>query len=157
MSKLAVLGGTAAVPPERRQVEWPVIQDDERKAVLDALDGGRLVSDTDGETPVSLLEREWAERFGFDHCVAVANGTAALSLALASLGVGPGAEVIVPALSFIATGLAPLHNLAVPVFADIDPVTFNLDPADVERRITPRTAAIIPVHLHGAPRDMDRI
>ncbi|MFJ2160889.1 DegT/DnrJ/EryC1/StrS family aminotransferase [Streptomyces sp. NPDC087856] len=157
MSKLAVLGGTAAVPPARRQVEWPVIEDDDRKAVLDALDGGRLVSDTDGETPVSLLEREWAERFGYDHCVAVANGTAALSLALAALGIGPGAEVIVPALSFIATGLAPLHNLAVPVFADIDPVTFNIDPDDIERRITPRTAAIIPVHLHGAPADMDRI
>jgi dTDP-4-amino-4,6-dideoxygalactose transaminase len=107
--------------------------------------------------PVSTLEESWARRFGFDHCVAVSNGTAALSLALAALGVGPGNEVIVPALSFIATGLAPLHQMAVPVFADIDPVTFNLDPDDVERRITGRTAAIIPVHLHGAPADMDRI
>ncbi|WP_043666571.1 DegT/DnrJ/EryC1/StrS family aminotransferase [Streptomyces xylophagus] len=157
MSKLAVLGGTPAVPRTRRAVEWPVIQDEDRKAVLDALDGGRLVSDTNGETPVTVLERRWAERFGHAHCVAVTNGTAALQLALAALGVGPGTEVIVPALSFIATGLAPLHNMAVPVFADIDPVTFNLDPRDVERRITPRTAAIIPVHLHGAPADMDGI
>lgn len=157
MSKLAAFGGTAAVPRERRHVEWPLVEDDDRKAVIDALDGARLVSDTDGVNPVSALEEDWARRFGFEHCVAVSNGTAALSLALAALGVGPGDEVIVPALTFIATGLAPVHQMAVPVFADIDPVTFNIDPDDVERRITDRTAAIIPVHLHGAPADMDRI
>ncbi|WP_223243764.1 DegT/DnrJ/EryC1/StrS family aminotransferase [Streptomyces sp. CBMA156] len=157
MSKLAALGGTAAVPRERRRVEWPLIEDEDRKAVLDALDGPRLVSDTDGVNAVSILEESWARRFGFGHCVAVSNGTAALSLALAALGIGPGDEVIVPALSFIATGLAPVHQMAVPVFADIDPVTFNIDPDDIERRITDRTRAIIPVHLHGAPADMDRI
>ncbi len=157
MSKLAAFGGPAAVPRDRRRVDWPVIEDSDRKAVLDALDGGRLVSNTDGVNPVSTLEEHWANRFGYGHCVAVSTGTAALSLALAALGVGPGDEVIVPALSFIATGLAPVHQMAVPVFADIDPVTFNLDPDDVERRITARTAAIIPVHLHGAPADMDRI
>lgn len=157
MSKLAALGGTAAVPRERRRVEWPLIEDDDRKAVIDALDGARLVSDTDGENPVSVLEESWARHFGFAHCVAVSNGTAALSLALAALGVGPGDEVIVPALTFIATGLAPVHQMAVPVFADIDPVTFNIDPDDIEHRITERTAAILPVHLHGAPADMDRI
>lgn len=157
MSKLAALGGTAAVPPDRRHVAWPLVEDEDRKAVLDALDGARLVSDTDGANPVSDLEEAWARRFGFEHCVAVSNGTAALSLALAALGVGPGDEVIVPALSFIATGLAPVHQMAVPVFADIDPVTFNIDPDDLERRITSRTKAVIPVHLHGAPADMDRI
>jgi dTDP-4-amino-4,6-dideoxygalactose transaminase len=157
MSKLAAFGGTVAVPRDRRQVQWPLVEDDDRKAVLDALDGARLVSDTDGQNPVSDLEQNWARQFGFEHCVAVSNGTAALSLALSALGVGPGDEVIVPALSFIATGLAPVHQMAVPVFADIDPVTFTLDPDDVERRITPRTRAIIPVHLHGAPADMDRI
>ncbi|MGH3769715.1 MAG: DegT/DnrJ/EryC1/StrS family aminotransferase [Pseudonocardiaceae bacterium] len=157
MSKLAAFGGTAAVPKDRRRVDWPLIEDDDRKAVIDALDGAKLVSNSDGANPVSTLEEQWARRFGFDHCVAVSTGTAALSLALAALGVGPGDEVIVPALSFIATGLAPVHQMAVPVFADVDPVTFNLDPDDVERRITARTAAIIPVHLHGAPADMDRI
>ena len=139
MSKLAAFGGTAAVPKDRRQVRWPVVEDEDRKAVLDALDGGSLVSDTDGVNPVSVLEENWRFRFGFEHCIAVSNGTAALSLALAALGVGPGDEVIVPALSFIATGLAPVHQMAVPVFADIDPVTFNIDPDDVERRITDRT------------------
>lgn len=157
MSKLAAFGGTPAVPKDRRHVQWPLVEDEDRKAVLDALDGARLVSDTDGANPVSDLEENWARRFGFKHCVAVSNGTAALSLALSALGVGPGDEVIVPALSFIATGLAPVHQMAVPVFADIDPVTFNIDPDDIERRITPRTRAIIPVHLHGAPADMDRI
>ncbi|MFG2947055.1 DegT/DnrJ/EryC1/StrS family aminotransferase [Streptomyces adustus] len=157
MSKLAAFGGTAAVPRDRRRVQWPLVEEEDRKAVLDALDGARLVSDTDGVNPVSDLEENWARRFGFAHCVAVSNGTAALALALSALDVGPGDEVIVPALSFIATGLAPVHQMAVPVFADIDPVTFNIDPDDVERRITPRTKAIIPVHLHGAPADMDRI
>jgi perosamine synthetase len=157
MSKLAAFGGTAAVPKDRRRVDWPLIEDEDRKAVLDTLDGAHLVSNSDGKNPVSTLEENWARRFGFDHCVAVSTGTAALSLALAALGVGPGDEVIVPALSFIATGLAPVHQMAVPVFADVDPVTFNLDPDDVERRITDRTAAIIPVHLHGAPADMDRL
>ncbi|MFR9673248.1 DegT/DnrJ/EryC1/StrS family aminotransferase [Streptomyces sp. TR06-5] len=157
MSKLAAFGGSAAVPRELRRVDWPLVEDEDRKAVLDALDGAKLVSNSEGTNPVSTLEEHWAERFGFDHCVAVSTGTAALSLALAALGVGPGDEVVVPALSFIATGLAPLHQMAVPVFADIDPVTFNLDPDDVERRITSRTAAIVPVHLHGAPADMDRL
>jgi perosamine synthetase len=157
MSKLAAFGGTAAVPKDRRRVDWPVVEDQDRKAVVDALDGASLVSNSDGVNPVSTLEEHWAQHFGFDHCVAVSTGTAALSLALAALGVGPGDEVIVPALSFIATGLAPVHQMAVPVFADVDPVTFNLDPADVEHRITARTAAIIPVHLHGAPADMDRL
>ncbi|WP_223297293.1 DegT/DnrJ/EryC1/StrS family aminotransferase [Catenulispora acidiphila] len=157
MSKLAAFGGTAAVPKHRRRSEWPLVEDDDRKAVITVLDGARLVSDTDGENPVAALEQDWARQFGYGHCVAVSNGTAALSLALSALGIGPGDEVIVPALSFIATGLAPVHQMAVPVFADIDPVTFNLDPDDLERRITARTAAIIPVHLHGAPADMDRI
>jgi perosamine synthetase len=157
MNKLAAFGGTAVVPKHLRRSEWPLVEDDDRKAVMTALDGARLVSDTDGDNPVSALEQDWARQFGYEHCVAVSNGTAALSLALSALGVGPGDEVIVPALSFIATGLAPVHQMAVPVFADIDPVTFNLDPDDLERRITDRTAAIIPVHLHGAPADMDRI
>jgi dTDP-4-amino-4,6-dideoxygalactose transaminase len=140
-----------------RKVEWPVITEDDRKAVLQVLDGGQLVSNSDQETAVSALERRWADQVGVAHCVGVANGTDALSLALSALGVGPGDEVIVPALSFIASGLAPLHQMAVPVFADIDPVTFTIDPGEVAARITARTAAIMPVHLHGLPADMTAI
>jgi dTDP-4-amino-4,6-dideoxygalactose transaminase len=81
----------------------------------------------------------------------------ALHIALAAAGVGPGDEVIVPALSFIATAQAVLHQGATPVFADVEPATYNLDPADAARRVTPRTRAIVPVHLHGLPADMDEL
>ena len=154
---LAVFGGEPAVPRALRRVPWPVVTDADRAAVLGVLDSGRLVGTAEGETAVPELERRWAEQVEVGHCVAVSNGTTAISLALAGLGIGPGDEVIVPALSFIATALGPLHQMAVPVFADIDPVTFNLDPADVARRITPRTRAIVAVHLHGLPADLDAL
>jgi dTDP-4-amino-4,6-dideoxygalactose transaminase len=157
MSKLAALGGGPAVPARARGVEWPVVTDDDRKAVLAVLDSGKLVSNSDGETEVAEFEREWAERVGVAHCTGVATGTAALHLALEAMGIGPGDEVVVPALSFIASGLAPLYTGATPVFADIDPKTFNIDPACVEACLTSRTAAIVAVHLHGLPADMDRL
>lgn len=155
--RLAAFGGRPAVPRALRNLPWPVITDEDRSAVLDVLDGGRLVSNADGETAVSVLERRWASRVQVAHCIATSNGTTALALALAALGIGPGDEVIVPALSFIASGLAPLHQMAIPVFADIDPATFTIDPRAVESLITPRTAAIMAVHLHGQPADMDAL
>jgi dTDP-4-amino-4,6-dideoxygalactose transaminase len=154
--RLAALGGPRAVPRQLPGTGWPVITDADRAAVSEALTGP-LVSDTDGGTPVSELEERWAERCGAAHCVATCNGTASLTLGLAALGIGPGDEVIVPAVSMIASGLAPLHNMAIPVFADIDPVTFTLDPRAAAAAITPRTAAIMPVHLHGQPADMDAL
>jgi dTDP-4-amino-4,6-dideoxygalactose transaminase len=157
MEKLAMLGGPRAVPRELGHVDWPIVTDDDRAAVLRALDSGRLISNAEGEQEVRALEAEWAERIGARHCAAVGSGTAALQLALAALGVGPGDEVLVPALSFVASALAALHQLAVPAFVDVDPVTFNLSPADLERRITPRTRAVIVVHLHGLPAEMDEI
>lgn len=157
MSRLAALGGTPAVPRSLRAVRWPVVTDEDRAAMLRVLDSDALVCNAIGETAVPELERRWAQRVEVAHCVAVSSGTTALSLAMAALGIGPGDEVIVPALSFIASALGAMHQMAVPVFADIDPVTFNLDPADVARRITPRTAAIVVVHLHGLPADMEAI
>jgi dTDP-4-amino-4,6-dideoxygalactose transaminase len=154
--RLAAFGGPPAVPSQQRSFPWPLITDADRDAVLQALDG-RLVSDSAGPTPVSHLERQWAQRTGTSRCIATANGTTALSLALFGLGIQPGDEVIVPALSFIASALAPVHQMAVPVFADIDPVTFCMDPSAVETMITSRTAAILPVHLHGQPADMDAL
>jgi dTDP-4-amino-4,6-dideoxygalactose transaminase len=151
--RLAALGGPRAVPGPQPGTGWPVITDEDRAAVSAAL-SGPLVSDTDGSTPVSELEEHWARRCGAGHCVATCNGTASLALCIAALGVGPGDEVIVPALSMIASGLAPLHHMAIPVFADVDPVTFTLDPEAARSAITPRTAAIMPVHLHGQPADM---
>jgi perosamine synthetase len=155
-SRLAMFGGTPVVGKSQPGTAWPVVTDGDRAAVLAAL-GGPLVSDRDGATPVSELEHHWAQYCGTRFCVGTSNGTTALSLCLAALGIGPGDEVIVPALSFIATGLAPVHQMAIPVFADVDPVTFNLDPAAVAAAITPRTAAIMPVHLHGQPADMDAL
>jgi perosamine synthetase len=153
-ARLAVFGGRPSVPRGLRSQTWPVITDDDRAAMLAVLDSGRLVSNVDGETAVSQLEQRWAELVGVGHCIGTSNGTTALTLAMAALGIGAGDEVIVPALSFIASGLAPLHQMAVPVFVDIDPVTFTIDPAAVEAAITERTVAIMPVHLHGQPADM---
>src|SRR5436309_626620 len=103
------------------------------------------------------LEAEFAAAIGARFCLATNSGTSALHIALAAAGIGAGDEVIVPALSFIATAQAVLHQGATPVFADVDPVTYNLDPADAARRVTQRTRAIVPVHLHGLPADMNAI
>lgn len=106
---------------------------------------------------VSRFEGLFAERCGVDHAIAVSNGTAALHVALAALGVGPGDEVIVPALTFIATANAVTYTGARPVFADSEPVTWNVDPEAIAAAITSRTKAIVPVHLYGHPADLDAI
>jgi dTDP-4-amino-4,6-dideoxygalactose transaminase len=103
------------------------------------------------------LEHEISQACGTRHGVGVASGTEALELALHSCGVRAGDEVIVPAFTFIATGSAVSALGARPVFADIEPTTFNLDPAEIETRITPRTRAIVVVHLFGLAADMDPI
>jgi dTDP-4-amino-4,6-dideoxygalactose transaminase len=104
---------------------------------------------------VREFEAAFAQRVGAVDAVATTNCTTALQLALYVAGVGPGDEVIVPSLSFIATANAVWQNGATPVFADVDPQTFNLDPAATERAITPRTKAVMPVHQIGLPADMD--
>jgi dTDP-4-amino-4,6-dideoxygalactose transaminase len=157
MSRLAVFGGAPAVPRDQRHVQWPVVTDADRAAVMRVLDSDAMVTNAPGESVVPELERRWAQRVEVEHCVAVSNGTVALQLAMFALGIGPGDEVIVPALSFVASAFGPMHQMAVPVFADIDPISYNIDPADVERRITPRTAAIVVVHMHGLPADMDAL
>jgi dTDP-4-amino-4,6-dideoxygalactose transaminase len=103
------------------------------------------------------FEAEFGAYLGREHVLAVNTGTSALQAALAGAGVGPGDEVIVTSASFIASSTCVLALDAVPVFADVDPATFNLDPADVARKITPRTKAVIPVHLYGQLCDMDAI
>lgn len=103
------------------------------------------------------FETEWARRTASDHCVGVGNGLDALQLALRALGVGPGAEVIVPSNTYIATWLAVTQTGAVPVPVEPDPATYNLDPNRVEGAITVKTRAVLPVHLYGQPADMDAI
>lgn len=106
---------------------------------------------------LSEFEAGFAALCGVRHAVATNNGTTALHLALVALGVGPGDEVIVPDLTYIASANAVRYCGATPVFVDNDRRTFNLDPADVLAKITPRTRGIMPVHLYGHPADMDPI
>ncbi len=106
---------------------------------------------------VQAFEREAAEYLGVRHALGCASGTDALHLALAALGIGPGDEVITTPFTFIATAEAIRYVDATPVFVDVDPQTFNIDPAAVERAITERTRAIMPVHLFGQPADMDTL
>ena len=106
---------------------------------------------------VKAFDEAFAKYCGVAHCVGVANGTDAIAIALMALGVGRGDEVILPANSFIATSEAVSMAGAQPVFVDIDPRTSNIDVARIEEKLTPRTRAIIPVHLYGQPADMDPI
>ncbi|MBN2311184.1 MAG: DegT/DnrJ/EryC1/StrS family aminotransferase [Candidatus Hydrogenedentes bacterium] len=127
----------------------------ELEYVKEVLDSG-FGSSTSG-TMNQRLERAFAERFGVRYAVTFNSGTSTLHAALAAFGVGPGDEVIVPALTVISCASAVLFCNAVPVFADIDPETFELDPEDVARKITPRTKAVMPVALYGLAPDMEPI
>jgi dTDP-4-amino-4,6-dideoxygalactose transaminase len=125
--------------------------------VLAALDrSGERAQFVLGEE-VERFEEEFAAYCGIRHCVALNTGTSALHLALLAVGVGPGDEVITCPNSFIATAAAISYTGATPVFADVLPETANIDPAAVERAITERTRAIVPVHLHGRPADLGAI
>lgn len=105
----------------------------------------------------SEFERSFAEYIGVRHCIAVANGTDAIEIGLQAIGIKPGDEVLVPANTWISTAEAVTSVGAVPVFVDIDPATYNIDPEAISSKLTPKTAAIIPVHLYGLPADMDAI
>ncbi len=129
----------------------PFLTGDEQAAVAEVIASGWL-----SQGPkVSAFEQAFAERVGAADAVATTSCTTALALALHVSGVGPGSEVIVPSHSFIATANAVWHCGATPVFADIDPRTYNLDPQLAEQAVTARTKAIMPVHQVGLPADMD--
>ncbi|MFX0187749.1 MAG: DegT/DnrJ/EryC1/StrS family aminotransferase [Candidatus Hodarchaeota archaeon] len=104
---------------------------------------------------VKNFEKEFANYIGVKHAIGVNSGTAALHIAIAALGIGPGDEIIVPPFTFIATASSILQNNAIPIFADIDNKTYTLDPDSISKRITNKTKAIIPVHLAGLTADMD--
>lgn len=134
-------------------ISRPLIGEAEKTAVLQVLDSGMLV-----QGPVTAkLEERFAEVTGTRHAVAVSSGTAALHLALLAHGIGPGDEVITTPFTFIASVNSILYVGARPVFADVQADSFNVDPAAVERAITPRTRAVMPVHLYGQPCDMDAL
>jgi dTDP-4-amino-4,6-dideoxygalactose transaminase len=104
-----------------------------------------------------VFEQEFAAWAGFQHCIGCGNGTDALELALAALGIGAGDEVLVPALTWVSTAICASQVGAKPVFVDMLPSVFTIDPAQIEAKITNRTKAIIPVHLYGLPAEMDEI
>lgn len=153
MQKLAIDGGQ----PVRRDPfpKWPIFGELEQNLLLEVLNSG-LWGGT-GRVKLPIVEERFAKLHGAKHAVTVVNGTVAITVALKAAGVEPGDEVIVPPYTFYATAAAPLMYGAIPVFADVDPKTLMLDPASVEERITPRTKAIIPVHLGGAMADMDAL
>ncbi|HID90529.1 TPA: DegT/DnrJ/EryC1/StrS family aminotransferase, partial [Candidatus Bathyarchaeota archaeon] len=154
--KLAIEGGR----PVREEVlpfvpEEAYIGDGEVEAVLEVLRTKRLSQLTSEK--VKEFEEAFAKYYGVGHAIAVSSGTTALHAALAATGIGPGDEVLLPPYTFVATANAILHQNAVPVFVDIDPKTYNIDPEAIERAITDRTKAVIPVHMLGQPADMDPI
>ena len=152
--RLAIAGGPPAVAPGSH-VRWPQITDSDRAALARVLDSGELYGPNAPETVE--LEREWAAYVGARFALLTNSGTAALHCAVVAAGVRAGDEVIVPAFSFVATPMAVLQAGAVPVFCDIDPRTYTLDPRLIEERVTERTRAVMPVHAHGLPADMDEI
>jgi perosamine synthetase len=152
-SALAANGGPKT--RDKPYPPWPVLGDDDVEAVGGVLRSGRLTQLT-GDT-VGRFEQAFADWHGVRHCIATSSGTTAIHAALAALDAGPRDEVIVPAHTFIASATPVLHQGAVPVFADIDERTYCISPESVAERITPRTKAVIAVHLNGHPADVDAL
>lgn len=149
--KPAILGGKPIRSGGHRS--WPVPTAADERGVLDALRSGRWYR----SRSVEEFEAAFARINGVRHCIAVSSGTAALCASLGALGIGPGDEVIVPPYTFLATVSVVLMHYALPVFVDVDRRTFLMDPDKIEAAVTERTAAIIPVHIGGAPCDLKRI
>jgi len=135
-------------------VAEPVLAGNEKKYVMDCLDATWI---SGSGKYVEAFEERFAEFCRVPHAIAVFNGTAALHVALLAMGVQPGDEVIVPALTYVACANTVRYCGATPVFADVDPSTWTLDPSTVESRMTLRTKAIMAVHLYGHPADMDAL
>jgi perosamine synthetase len=162
MAKLAINGGKAV-----RTKLFPgynTIGAEEKNAVMQVLNTGNLSQFLGAHHPdflggpcVRTFEREWAEAIGVDNAVSVNSNTSGLFTAMGAIGISPGDEVIVSPYSMSASAVAPLIYGGIPIFADIDPVTFCMDPKSVEAKITPRTKAILIVHIFGHPAEMDEI
>jgi dTDP-4-amino-4,6-dideoxygalactose transaminase len=162
MSKLALGGGTKV--REKPFPAYRVIGEDEKQAALEVLESGVLSRylgcwdpDFYGGSKVQQLEQEWAAHFGAKHAIAVNSCTSGLYCAVGATGVGPGDEIIVSPYSMSVSATAPLIYNAIPVFADIEPDCFCVDPASIESKITSRTKAIIAVDIFGQPYDADAI
>jgi perosamine synthetase len=142
--------GRGAAEEEKIPLARPVVGGDEERAAAEVLRSGRLSLGPRGEQ----FERAFAARVGAGFASAVCNGTAGLHLALRAVGVSDGDEVVTSPFSFVASANAALYERARPVFADIDPLTLNLDPAAAEAAVSTRTRAVLPVHVFGYPAEM---
>lgn len=147
------MSANLTIPPLDLRAEYEEIQGDIHAAVSRVLGSGSFILGREAEA----LEAEVAAYCGCRHGVAVASGTDALHLALRAAGIGPGDEVILPAFTFIATAEAVSYLGATPVFCDIEPRTFIMDPKRAEEAISPRTRALLPVHLYGLVADLDAL
>jgi dTDP-4-amino-4,6-dideoxygalactose transaminase len=153
VAKLAIDGGT----PVRTKPfpVWPVFGEPEEKLLLEVLHSGKWGGT--GRVKLPEVEKRFAELHDAKHAITVVNGTVAITVALLAAGVQPGDEVIVPPYTFYATAAAPLMFGAIPVFADVEENSLLIDPDKVEALITPKTKAIIPVHIGGAPANMTKL
>jgi perosamine synthetase len=144
-----------AVPEVRPRIKLakPDVGEEEIAAIREVFASGILT----GGPQNAAFEREFAARHGAAHAVSFANGTVALAAMLLTAGVGPGDEVIVPSMTFISTATSVRHVGATPVFADVDPRTFNLDPDEIPRLVRRRTRAVMTVHYAGQPGELDRL
>src|SRR3984893_9800527 len=132
-------------------VNRPLLDGNEKKYLIECVETGWISS----EGPfVQMFEEGIAQRVGRQHGIAVCNGSVALDIAVAALGIGPGDEVILPTLTIISCAAAIVRAGATPVVVDADPVTWNMDPSQLEALINPRTKAIMVVHIYGLPVDM---
>ncbi|TCB60067.1 DegT/DnrJ/EryC1/StrS family aminotransferase [Rhizobium leguminosarum bv. viciae] len=158
MQDLAINGGPRAIEstlPSFRDASGRTFGQEELDALTEVIKSGRLSFLTGPKT--SEFERAFAEKYGVKHAVGVANGTAALHTAVIYLNPEPGDEIILSPVTDVGTVIPVIAQLAIPVFADVDPVTQNIDPVSIERNITPRTRAILVTHVYGHPADMDAI
>jgi perosamine synthetase len=150
----AILGGSPAITMDQAEaLRWPIITSEDEQAVLRVLRTGQIsISD---ET--AALENDYKHWLGMKHAVAHCNGTSAIHAALHAFDIGPGDEVIVPSATWWASVMPILHCGGIPVFAETEAECIGLDPVDVEKKITPRTKAIVVVHLFGMPSKMNEL
>src|SRR4051794_2021883 len=139
-----------AIPFLDLKAQAATIRDEVARELMEVVDSAAFVLGP----KVKAFEDAFADYAGAKHCVALNTGTSALHLALLAAGVGPGDEVVTVPMTFVATTWAVSYVGAKPVFVDVDPATYTMDAFQVERAITPRTRAILPVHLYGQPADV---
>jgi len=150
--QLAILGGKRAIP-EGTIADWPPIDETDEKMVLASLNGGKLACGPN----VKAFGEEWAAWNGNKHAIVTNSGTAALHMCIVACGVGAGDHVLVTAYSWSSSATCIIHHNAIPVFVDIDFDSINIDVDKIEAAITPRTKAIVVVHLHGLAVNMDKV